>query len=255
MTTNDDFTPTKQFVDPLNCQAGQCVYSKKIVQGSIFEPDFVAFERQKSAEHKTIVLDLDETMRGWDDEHHIAFLRHHLKGLLEQLQAKKYRIIIWSASNQDSIQQTLNKYPEFEQYFDLIITAESFSFKFLTNDQQSELKKLDPIYYEELVKTVADEVEPRSGRSIFRIAKNIKLFNYSLIIDDDPAILDEAKKYGFEAFRIFPYKYDNPGYQNLIPQELIDDIDNDFQSNMLQRITNAAEGLAPKKEHVYVVED
>lgn len=255
MTTYDDFIPANQFLDPLNCADGKCVYSKKIIDGSIFDPDFISTERQKSSIFKTIVLDLDETMRGWDDAHHTTFLRHHLRGLLEKLKEKKYRLVIWSASNKDSIQQTLNMYPDFEQFFDLIIAAENFSFKFLTPDQQNELKKVDKFYWQDLLKTISDEIDQASGRALFRVPKNIKLFNYSLIIDDDPTIVDEAKKYGFEAFRIFPYKYDNPGYKGLVPQELIDDIDNDLQSNMLERVINAVEDRPSQKEQVYLVED
>ncbi|MDO8512939.1 MAG: HAD-IIIC family phosphatase [bacterium] len=245
-----DFTPKDKYIDPLNL-ADRIEYSKKFIDGSIFREDFITQENHLSI--KTIVFDLDETMRGWDIKNHQTFLRHSLKQVLGSLKDLGYRLVVWSAADRDSIQQTLNKYPEFEQYFNLIIPAESYSFKFVLKSEQDYIKKVDEKYYQDLLKTSQDNIDPSTGRSIYRIPKNIKLLGYSLIIDDDPAVLKEAVRYDFKALRIFPYKYDNPDSKNIFPSSLGKIIDQDFGKNLIKYITSEIENTPRPKESVYLI--
>lgn len=239
-SNSDSFNPIDHYIDPL--QTPPSHYSSRIVPSSIFNPEFINQEKKISAKYKTIVFDLDETLRGWDEIHHTTFLRDHLKGLLEGLKKKNYRIVIWTSSTRDSVQQTLNKYPNLEKYIDLIIPLESHCFAFLSDKEKSYLKQIDPPYYNRIKNDTEVEVNPTTGRSRYRAARDINLFGYHLLVDDHPLTLEEAKYFSFPAIRIFTYGYKNPGRQVQLPTGLVQAIENDFQKNMLSRIIDIIEG-------------
>lgn len=254
MNKKDDFVPIENFPDPLNDKSKRNRYSKKFVFGSIFNPDFYHKERLIASKKNTIVFDLDETIRGWDDDKNQGFLRDHLKRILQSLKKQKYRLVIWSASVRDSIQQTLNKYPDFENYFDHIISAESYSFPFQTEEDRQNLKAEDKNYFETLMATVDDNFDHHNGRMTLRPAKDINFLNYRVLVDDDPLAIEEAEKFCFRCLRVFPYKYDNPR-GTIIPPALKKIVEKDFETNMVDRICHAADGLPLKPEHAYIIED
>ncbi len=258
MSTNNQFNAfisQDNFIDPINDKKAEVVYSDKFVNGSVFDEEFIQKERILSKSAKTIVFDLDETMRGWDQNKNEGFLRHSLKNVLDQLKDKDYRLIIWSASIRPSIQQTLNKYPGFDKYFAHIISSENYSYSFLSESTRDYLHKISPNYYHLLKAVQADNIDPDTGRPFYRPTKNIALFDWSLLIDDDPNIIEEGQTFGFNSMRIIPYKYENPDNADLLPEKLIKIIEDDFEQNMAQRIIANVEGKPSLPEHNYIVED
>lgn len=254
MTSAKNFIPLEHFLDPIKEKNQKIIYSQKFVEGSIFCPQFVNKELAKSKEAKTIVFDLDETMRGWDKDKNEGFLRDSLKKVLDELVEKNYRLVIWSASIRPSIQQTINKYPGFEDYFDLIISAENYCFPYLSEENKQFLEKVDPKYFKLLEGIDKNLIDLESGRPYYRPTKNIRLFGYSLLVDDDPGVIQEGEMFNFQVLRLFPYKYENPDFKDLVPEELVEEIESDFDHKMASHIIHAVENH-PDEETMYLVED
>lgn len=243
MNNQPNFVPRSHFLDPLHGRHPNqpILYSNKFVDGSIYDPNFIKQEKKLSADQITIVFDLDGTIRGWDEVRHQTFLRDNIKPLFESLLKKDYRLIIWSSAIRDSIQQTLNKYPDFAQYFDKIISLENYSFIFANDEDKKNLQMADKNYYDVMVKDVTNGVDPQTGKSLKRAPKNINLLDYALLIDDDILSLGEGEKFGFKCLRTFPYKFQNPGHKLNMPADFVNFVETDFHEHMLKRIVEAIE--------------
>lgn len=235
---NHSFKEAKSFQDPLE-DCSQTIYSSKFPKHSIFDAPFFENECQKSQAQPTICFDMDGTIRGWDGEKFEGFLRGDLQKLLDKLK-QDFRLVIWSATTKNSIQQTINKYPEFEQYFDLFISAEHYCFKFLTQAQKEMAKNISQEYYD-LLFNITDEKGKKSGDSHFRPPKDIKIFNYQLLVDDDPNTVIEANLFNYNYLRVTNYSYDNPDIKASYPTKLSDSLDKNFRTNIYDTIISMVE--------------
>lgn len=249
--TTINFKSEQQFVDPLNDDLTRVKYSTKFVRGTIFNQEFALAERAKAEKQKTIVFDFDGTLRGWDNKNQEGFLRHYLKKVLAELKNKGYRLVIWSASNKDSIQQTLNKYPDFEEYFDLIISAENYSYPFVPVEDREFLRTDNPAYFKLMLEVKDNPIKASNGMSIYRPPKNINFLNYSIIVEDDPVAMEEARDFSFSCIQVFSYTYENPDVSD-VPEEVVEQANEDFKNNMVDRIVAIVENKPLVEPQIYI---
>lgn len=232
---NKDFKEKRNFIDPLSGRKKEIIFSRKMPEKSIFDQPFLSQEREKSKNQPTVCFDLDGTIRGWDGIKFEGFLRKNLKPLLNHLKQDGYRLVIWSATTKDSLQQTINKYPEMEEYFDTFIAAEHFCFKFLSEDQKNLARKENPDYYQWLY-DLTDEKGSKISNHSFRPPKNIKFLKYKILIDDDPNIVKEANHFKYDYIKLFTYAYKNPDIKKDFPKKLASELEENFKLNLVRLI-------------------
>lgn len=185
-------------------------FSSKFV-GSIFEPDFVDKQRAISANHHTVAFDLDDTLRVWDEAQNTGFFRSDCQAVLDTLKKRGYQIVLYSASKKPNILQTLQKFPEITQYFDLIISAENFHPDLLNDQEWQRLREINPKYYE----YIQSRLDPKTHHlpQYDRPPKDISFLGYDILIEDDPRAMHDAKYFGY-ACQLIP----SANFENIIKE-------------------------------------
>ncbi len=109
---------------PIADAVGHTSLNDKFVEGSIYDPQFIQREQERSSRRKTLAFDLEETLVL--KEHNKYRLVHDTETELEQLKRSGLRLVIWTHAPRQRAEEVLRAVPGLSEYFDLIITNENY---------------------------------------------------------------------------------------------------------------------------------
>lgn len=186
------------------------------LKGRIFDPQNIAQERAISSKVKTVAFDLDNTLAYYVGESNTWVLRPGIIEQLKKLKDANVRLVIWTSNRTDAVGDFYKAYPEIAPYFDLIITRENYH-------EPSE-EELNLAYTADIIADIKrvqekqDNPQPFAGHeapdlpdaqkiSWFYDAtpgtKDIALFGYATVVDDNRRINSEGRDYPFHGFRVY----------------------------------------------------
>ncbi|HNV86988.1 MAG TPA: Fic family protein, partial [Candidatus Omnitrophota bacterium] len=156
-------------------------YPAGFFDGTIFDAPFIEYERSRSAEHRTVVFDLDETLGFFDEEQGKYVLKEGttsgaLERQLAELRDSGVRLVLWTAAKRAAVEVLFEGHPWLAQYFDRVITRENF---YRIEDYEKKLRKAYPVSEEDFWKKVWGFYQDRPS------AKDLGLLGYTLIVDDN----------------------------------------------------------------------
>ncbi len=174
---------------------GYIIHSNGLLEGSIYNPAFMAGERKRALDHPTIVFDKDGTIL----EIGTGALREGILEQLKKLRQLGYRLVLWTDASQENIKNSLGKFPEVTEQFDLMISGRNNNLPFgidnnltkvcldlgLTHEDIDRLSYTKPFYIFGYKAIVEDRV---FNNDIQNLEKKLKIKFYSVksFRDDEP---------------------------------------------------------------------
>ncbi|MBF0522590.1 MAG: hypothetical protein HQL24_05985 [Candidatus Omnitrophica bacterium] len=221
---------------------------KGFLKGRIFSLEFLKRERAIAAKHKTIAIDLDESIAsflGWPSDHGYV-LRPGIKEQLQKLKDSGFRLVLWTGAPGEFVQKLfMDVYPEIADLFDLTITSDSFyprqksgwgiGYKtisptllpkgFMSSPDKGEFWEEYKTAYENILKLSPDQMQdvwnvyfsPLYSVSAWRF-KDITLLGYQMLVDNQP-ITDFVDRHPlknkYHYFQVDYFYWDKPDPEDI----------------------------------------
>jgi len=155
---------------------------KKFISGeALFSRSFILKQHRKSQQQIAIVFDFDQTIA---DK---FYLNPLIEPLLKELKKRNCRLIIWSiAADTITLKRFFLRYPNLEKFFDQYMLS-NLEIQLKPLKQKSMLLLKSAYNYSRSAHIRFKDILDYYKSSCF--AKNIAIYNYHLIVDDDPDLI------------------------------------------------------------------
>jgi len=149
-----------------------------LLEGSIFNRNFIKKEKAISKKIKTIAFDMDGILTDGDKK----ILRPGIEEQLRILKSNGIRLVLWTAAGKAGPNIFFRNFPQMTPYFDLVITKENYT-----------PNQTEAIWREWLA--IHKRVNQRNWHAyhdqygIFDDGKDVALLGYAMLVDDRPTVI------------------------------------------------------------------